>query len=371
MLLAKSTGGIGTHVDELTAELRALGHDVVIVTDALTAATFGWPEARRLWPSSGATLPRATAALRAQALGVDVVHAHGHQAAAWAALALRTMRRGDRPALVVSLHNAVLGGRRRQVVGAATALAFARTAQLVTGASSDLVDQARSWGARWSELAAVPSPRVPALLAQDVLSATDRRALAHDLLAASGVDYPDGADLVLTVARIAPQKDLSTLVAAASVPRAPSARARVWVVIGGGDADLADRLRAEARHRSAPVHLLGPQSDPGPWLRAARVFVLTSQWEARALVVQESMAAGTPVVARDTGGLHDLVSGVGSLVDGSDPRRWAAAVDTLCDDDVAWQRAATSGRARASSWDDGPRTATRWVAWYAQARAMT
>ncbi len=371
MLLAKSTGGIGTHVDDLTRELRALGHDVVIATDALTAATFGWQHARLLWPERASTVRRSAAQLRELVRGADVVHAHGHQAGSFASVALRSMRRRERPALVVSLHNAVLGGRRRQVVGAVAATPFARTAQLVTGASSDLVEQARSWGAGWAELAPVPSPRVPGLLAQPAVSRAERRDLARSLLDAMGLACPDGADLVLTIARIAPQKDLGTLVAASAADRAGAASPRVWVVVGGGDTDLADRLREDAHRRSAPVHLVGPQGDPTPWLQAASVFVLTSHWEARALVVQEAMAAGTPVIARDTGGLRDLVSDVGILVAGSDPRDWATAVAAAVDDEAAWHTASAAGRRRAASWDDSSQTATRWVSWYAQARAMT
>src|SRR5680860_1797340 len=67
-------------------------------------------------------------------------------------------------------------------------------------------------------------------------------------------------------------------------------------------------LRAQAHALRVPVHFVGARSDAGQWLRAAEVFVLPSEWEARALVVQEAMAAGTPVVATDVGGLHDLVA---------------------------------------------------------------
>lgn len=372
MLLARSTGGIGTHVDALTRELRALGHDVVIATDPLTADTFGW-DAERVWPDSVGGMRRATGRLRHLARGADVVHAHGHQAGALAAVVLRTIRHRDRPALVVSLHNAVLGGRGRQVAGTVSAQPFARTAQLVTGASSDLVDQARVWGARWAELAEVPSPRVPGLLAQPAPGLQERRRLAAGLLRREGIAAPEGADLVLTIARIAPQKDLDTLVAAAAArpAQARSDRGPVWVVVGGGEAALLDRLRRQAETDRAPVHFVGAQTDPNEWLRAAAVFVLTSHWEARALVVQEALAAGAPVVARDAGGLPDLVEGVGTLVTGSDPTDWADAVGAVLDDGERWHTHSAAGRERAATWDDDRQTATRWVSRYARARAMT
>ena len=39
MVLGKATGGIGVHVDTLTADLRERGHRVELVTDSLTSAT--------------------------------------------------------------------------------------------------------------------------------------------------------------------------------------------------------------------------------------------------------------------------------------------------------------------------------------------
>ncbi|MGA8045357.1 MAG: glycosyltransferase family 4 protein [Dermatophilaceae bacterium] len=372
MLIARSTGGIGTHVADLSDALRRQEHRVVLATDRLTASTFGWSDAHLVWPENRAATASSVRVLRRLADGADVLHAHGHQAGVIGALAIRSLPRRRRPALVVSLHNAVLGGGLRRALGAASAQPFTRTAQLVTGASTDLVEQALRWGASWAELAEVPSPRVPGLLATPPVDRVQRRRDARRLLEGAGVPMAEESDLVLTVARIAPQKDLGTLVAAAASDAATHPNPpRAWVVAGGGEADLAHHLREQARRTGAPLELVGAQSDPTPWLRAAAVFVLTSHWEARALVVQEALAAGVPVVARDAGGLRDLVEGVGRLIDVSDPQQWADAVDTLLSDDLAWSKAVTAGRSRATEWDDGDRAASRWLSRYARARAMT
>lgn len=368
MLLARSTGGVGTHVADLTRELRVLGHDVRIATDDLTATTFGWADAHRVWPANPTQVPQSLRAVRDLAAGADVVHAHGHQAGSLAAVALRSLPRRRRPPLAVSLHNAVLGGRRRRLLGAVSAQPFARTAGLVTGASSDLVDQARRWGATWAELAPVPSPKVADLLALLSPDQQERREAAANLLAGVGLPAPTDAELIVSIARIAPQKDLPTMVAAAAAGRH---RPLVWVVVGGGDLDLLAALRDQAAEDDAPIHFIGAQDDPLPWLRAASGFVLTSHWEARALVVQEAMAAGTPVIARDTGGLRDLVESVGVLIDTDDPRVWADAVGDLLSDPGAWHTASAAGRTRAASWPDSAQTATRWVQWYSSLREMT
>lgn len=384
MVLGDSTGGIGAHVDRLARDLRSLGNEVVLATSASTAATFGWPDAHLLWPvHRGLSAPRGLVdwhLLKNLAGTVDVVHAHGHQAAVVAAVAVSRAR--PRPGFVVSLHNTLpgsvahesdttvgrmpLGSPRAQTVASRavrTVVGWAvRRAALVTGASDDLVELARLLGARQAELATVASPAVPRLLAAPVTTPAERRAAREALggavgPAATGCDVP----LVLTVARIAPQKDLPTLVAAAGSLHSPAR----WVVVGGGD----ERLRAslESELSGIPLDLVGAQPDVEAWLQAADVFVLTSRWEARALVVQEAMAAGLPVVATRTGGLPGLIGEAGLLVPVGDSRAVADAVDRLLDDEGLRRRLSGEARARATTWASPEEEARRWVARYTAA----
>ena len=182
---------------------------------------------------------------------------------------------------------------------------------------------------------------MPALLAQPVLDDAERAALAGRLLGPAA----DRPQLVLTVSRIAGQKDLGVLVTAAAAMRAAC---RV-VVVGDGDADLRIRLEEQIRRTGAPVELAGARDDVAQLLRAADVFVLPSAWEARALVVQEAMAAGTPVVASDVGGLHDLVAGSGRLVAAGDAEGLARAVDALLADPQRRAQASRAGREAAAA----------------------
>ncbi|SDP06437.1 Glycosyltransferase involved in cell wall bisynthesis [Pedococcus dokdonensis] len=372
MLLGLSTGGIGTHVRDLAADLRELGDEVTVVTDASTAERFQLSGARWWWPGRSSGLIgslRGLWRLRRLVGGAEVLHAHGHQAGLVAVL----VSVGTRTPVVVSQHNAVLvGGPRRRLLDLAQRL-VARRATLVTGASSDLVAEAQRLGARDPRLAPVPSPRVPDLLAAEPLAEGDRGPLAAELLRENGIQPSQpGAPLALTIARIAPQKDLETLLeAAAQVAHPDATKPAVWVVVGGGDDHLRVALERRIEAEGLPVHLVGPQPDPDRWLRAADVFVLPSLWEARALVVQEAMAAGVPVVATDTGGLPDLVEGVGTLVPVRDPSRLADAVDQFLRDPAARLTASKQGRERAASWDDGKATASRWHEWYSGMLGMT
>jgi glycosyltransferase involved in cell wall biosynthesis len=413
MLLGRSTGGIGTHVAQLSADLRERGVEVIVVTHPLTAEHFDLGPVRLWWPGSSgpAHAVRDLARLRRLVRTADIVHAHGHQGALLGTIATlrgpqrrapRVNGRGLRvsalrmpafrvptfrvpafrapafrvpafraPKLIVSQHNAVLEGSGRQGLKRGVQRWVARHADLITGASNDLVEEALRFGAARAKLAKVPSPRVPGLLAQQPADEQGRATLRHTLLASLGPDDLAGTDdtapLVVTISRIAPQKDLHVLVQAASRLSHPC----TWVVVGDGDPLLLAQLRQQARALAAPVCFVGASDQIGQWLLAAEVFVLPSRWEARALVVQEAMAAGTPVVASDVGGLHDLVAGNGLLVPVGDPRAVAKATDTVLARPDLRMELAAAGRKAAADLPNGSDTAAQWLAWYLETLLMT
>jgi len=373
MVVGRSTGGIGTHVAQLSADLRDRGTDVVVVTHPLTAQRFDLGPVRLWWPGSAGWIRglHDFRLLRRLALNSDIVHAHGHQGALLATLSTMSIaltRDRGRPKLVVSQHNAVLEGSGRRGLKRLAQRWVARRADLVTGASSDLVKEALLFGAGRAELAQVPSPRVPELLEQRPADAQMRAKIRAALCSSVDLKEVDLAlPLVVTISRIAPQKNLPVLVEAASRLLNPC----TWVVLGDGDPDLLTTLRAQARALRAPVHFVGARGDAGQWLRAAEVFVLPSEWEARALVVQEAMAAGTPVVATDVGGLHALVARAGLLVIPGDPDAIAEATDRVLSDPGLRAGLALRGRQVATTLPDGHDTATWWLERYAETLLMT
>ena len=127
---------------------------------------------------------------------------------------------------------------------------------------------------------------------------------------------------MLTVARLAPQKNLGLVldVAAALGDR----RDLRFAVAGEGPerAALAERIAAER----LPVTLLGHRDDLGSLLAAADLALLTSAWEARALVAQEALLAGLPLVSTAVGGVPDLVGDAAVLVPPGDRAAVAQAV---------------------------------------------
>jgi glycosyltransferase involved in cell wall biosynthesis len=325
LIVGQATGGMGRHVASLAAGLPDRGWRVGVFTSPLTVARLGldggdrrhglYPE----WTTSPHRLPRTFRALRAQLAAVDLVHAHGHQAGLLAVVVARTLPRRRRPVVIVSWHNAVLAAGPKRRLLALAERAQARGADLVTGASGDLVERARALGARAPELAEVAAG----------ITAGDPPGGEADQL------DQEAGPTVLTVSRIAPQKRLDVLVAAAA-RLADAVPGVSWLVAGDGDPALLAELEERRDAAAAPVTFLGPRSDVPALMAGADVFALPSAWEARALVVQEAMAAGLPVVATDVGGLPDLLAGTGLLVPPGDPEALAEAVARLLvDSDLA------------------------------------
>jgi glycosyltransferase involved in cell wall biosynthesis len=308
LVLATSAGGVGPHVRSVAAGLAERGGHVAVLGPAPTDELFGFTAAgTRFEAVDIADRPRpaqdirAVARLRAMLAGADVVHAHGLRAGGLAALATRSIRSG--PPLVVTLHNAAPAGGFAKVSYAVLERVVARGAASVLGVSPDLERRMRDLGARRVARALVPAPPTPA-------AGADARAHVRAEL---GVRH---RPLIVSVARLADQKGLPTLLDAAA---AWARREPKPLVAIAGDGPREGDLRARVERENLPVRLLGRRSDVPALLAAADVAVMTSLWEGQPLILQEILRAGRPLVATRVGGVAALL-GEPDGPDGPDER---------------------------------------------------
>jgi glycosyltransferase involved in cell wall biosynthesis len=336
MLLAESRGGIGQHVASLVPRFLTAGHEVLVCAPPGTAEHFDF---------GGATVVTQAAGLR----GSDVVHAHGYRAGM---TALRDRSR-LRP-LVVTWHNAVIAPGPRGLVMRMGQRLVARGADLTLGASSDLVDLAKSLGARQARLAPVAAPAIPQV-----------RTPAADVRSSLGLS---DQSLVLTVGRLAPQKDYPTLLSVAASVRESNPDV-VFAIVGDGP--LRDNLQARIDAEELPVRLLGHRNDVADLLGAADVFLLTSHWEARALVIQEALQVGVPVVATAVGGVPELVEDSAVLAFPGDADGLADGVRAVLAEPETANAMRTRGRELAARWQDEDAVAKNLLDIYAGLVATT
>lgn len=339
-VLTASTGGIARHVASLAPRLVSGGHEVVVFC----------PESTARQPDLAAVMARDRVTVHplAELRGVraaDVVHAHGYKAGALAVAACSV----GGPPVVVTWHNAILRGGLHGRLGRLNQRWVASRAALTLGASSDLVERAEHFGARAARLGPVAAPRLPA-------SRTERAEVRRAL----GVSESELA--VLTVGRLAPQKNLGMVLdTAARVHRGSGLR---FLIVGDGPER--ERLAARIVTERLPVELLGSRADIADLLQASDLALLTSTWEARALVAQEALVAGLPLVSTRVGGIEELVGEAALLVPAGDAAAAAAAVQVLAADPGRRAQLAAAGRVRAATWPDEDAVADDVLAAYRQ-----
>jgi len=117
------------------------------------------------------------------------------------------------------------------------------------------------------------------------------------------------------------------------------------LIVGQGEGehrDLIENLKTELGLEGS-VTLHGFDSNPYKYMRAADVFVMSSEWEGPGHVLIEAQALGTPVVSTDcpAGPRDTLLDGqAGLLVPVGDPEAMATAIiESLTNREAAHQRA--------------------------------
>ncbi|MBB5084270.1 glycosyltransferase [Nonomuraea endophytica] len=348
-VLGTTSGGTGRHVLMLAEGLVRRGHQVVVAAPSAVGETFGFGAAgARFVPVAVSDRPHpardlaAVAQIRRITREADVVHAHGLRAGALAVLAglgrsrprsARTsaVRRAGRPALVVTLHNALTAGGFVGAVYGVLERIVARGADRVLVVSPDLGERMTALGAGDVRPAVVPAPvpRPPSPTAAQVreeLGAGER-------------------PVVLTVARLAQQKGLEFLLDVAAGPW--GAREPMFAIAGEGP--LKRELQERIEKEKLPVWLLGNRDDVPDLLAAADVVFWPSRWEGQPLSLSEALMAGRPVVATEVGGIPDLLGGAGTLVPYGDVGAARAAVRALLEEPGAAERQARAAAERGAA----------------------
>jgi glycogen(starch) synthase len=161
-----------------------------------------------------------------------------------------------------------------------------------------------------------------------------------------------GRPRVLFVGRLAPQKGVRALVAAAALIENPSARV---LLVGEGPEREALEREAERIGVGDRVRFLGFFAhDRLPAAMAhADLLVLPSVYEELGTVLLEAMWAGLPIVASRTGGIPDVIEdgSNGLLVPPGDPEALARAIDRLFADRALAHRLSAEARKRGKDFD--------------------
>jgi glycosyltransferase involved in cell wall biosynthesis len=233
------------------------------------------------------------------------------------------------------VHNAPPAGGVTGAIYRVLELIVARNASSVLCVSADLEQRMRAAGARRVARAVVPapfvsltaSPAVPAP-APAPLTATPGDVSA-ETRAAVRAEFGTGP-VVLTVGRLAAQKGFGVLLDAAAGWRDLRPEPALVIV---GEGPLEAELKDQAASLGLAATFTGQRPDVPALLAVADVFVLPSAWEGQALILQEALRAGVPIVATRVGGNPDLLGeDAALLVPAGDAQGLADAVRSVLAD---------------------------------------
>jgi glycosyltransferase involved in cell wall biosynthesis len=159
---------------------------------------------------------------------------------------------------------------------------------------------------------------------------------------------PENGRLAVSLAALTPEKEQSTLVAAAAllVRDLPDLH---WVIVGEGPLRGVLEQRIAEAGLTDRFHLAGQLPDPHTVLAGADVFVLSSASEGLGSSILAAMALGVPVVATRVGGIPELLgTGAGLMVSPGDASAFAAAVQRVLAEPDLRENLTTIGRREAS-----------------------
>lgn len=339
-VLPRSAGGIGRHVSEIVSALdRREGIHVDVAGPSMDVSMPKEMLSVDIPDGPGRGHGAAMRALASLIGSYDVVHAHGLRACLDAAPGSKARRRP----IVLTVHNLIRG----DIAGRRKALFYRWAEPLAVRASARTIAPSEEIARHLREVVPRRRHRIEVVYAR----APEPRANRSADEVRSELAIADGGRLVVTAARLHPQKALDVMLRA--VARLPE---DVILAIAG-EGPLKDELRALAANLGIDqrVRWLGWREDGADLIAAGDVFCLSSKWEAVALAAQEAVLLGTPVVTTNVGGMSELVRDriSGRMVDPNDPGALASALLDALDPSVGARYAAAAGREYARRFSTG------------------
>ncbi len=153
----------------------------------------------------------------------------------------------------------------------------------------------------------------------------------------------DDAPLLFTIANFYPAKGLPVFLDALALVAASAPNFRT-VIIGDGEERAALEEQRRALGLEKIVMLPGQRQDAAALMRGGDLFILPSVKEGFPWALLEAMAAGTPAVSTDVGGVRWIVEDTVTVVPIRDPRALADAIQDALRDLPAARIRATHAR---------------------------
>ncbi len=336
--------GVAVCVRQLAEAGVAAGHHVTVACPGSEKGPLaGWieeagatHEAVDLVRQPGLRDVRGIWSLRRLARGRDVVHLHSSKAGALGRMAVTTLRRRDRPAVVFTPHywSWQVGGRLAILYRWIERLLARRCDAIIAVSEQEAAEGRAELGPALGYLEVIPN-------------GVDRKRFSPD---GERADRDPDSPLIVCVGRLSKQKGQDLAIRGLAQLHDRAARLRLV----GGENPVGEKAQLEKLAASLGVseriEWRGKVDDPAPEFRAADVVIAPSRWEGMSLVFLEAMACGAPMVVADVFG-SDAVGAAGVIVSPDDPDALAREIDALLADPPRRQTLGRAARERSASYD--------------------
>ena len=290
-----SVGGASVHVIDLSREMRARGHEAVVlcggqgpVTEKLAAAGVPFRPLRHLHTRIDPWKDRAAFYEIAAVLAEVKPHLVSTHTAKAGWLGRAAAARLGVPAIYTP-HGLSVGNRRGG------------------GMKAEVFTFAERYAARWAKAIVCVSDAERQLALRKKIAPENRLHVihngVHDIGPELRADPGREPVRIVSVARFEAPKDHGTLLAALAPLRGLD-----WELELVGEGPLEQEIRRQAAPIADRVHYRGYLANPALPLAAAQVFVLPSRSEGFPRSILEAMRAGLPVIASDVGGVAEAVA---------------------------------------------------------------
>ena len=219
------------------------------------------------------------------------------------------------PVIISSIHSENFGGLLRRL-----ALVWTDSfATATTVVSHRMSDKLIALGAASRRVRVIPNGTDMTVVGPHLRA---RRAALRHALGIGDTEF-----LWLAAGRLEAPKDYPNLLEAMAILRPAAPHARL-AIAGQGPLERELRALTTSLHLDDVVSFLGFREDVHACMAAADATVLASAWEGLPNVVIESLAAGTPIVSTDVGGVREVIEeGVSGFI--VPPRRSASLAGAM------------------------------------------
>lgn len=158
---------------------------------------------------------------------------------------------------------------------------------------------------------------------------------------------------ILTVGRLYYMKGIDIAVETAAILRKRGHDFK-WYLVGEGEEKNNIQRMIFRLQLDRTVYLVGACDNPYPYFKQADIYVCSSRFEGKSIVIEEAQVLGLPVIATNCSGINEQIdSGQDGVITDMNPKSLADAIENLIMDSGLRKKYGDAARSRKGAYQEG------------------